>query len=80
MKSKAQTRLYDEKCLDLAKYFYPDATKEQLDRFADDIQNIVEDASDEMSREPREPDGECFRGGEAAAYEAEQMAEWQRLK
>lgn len=30
--------------------------------------------------EPPEPDGECFRGGEAAAYEAEQMAQWQRLK
>lgn len=30
--------------------------------------------------EPPEPDGECFRGGEAAAFEAEQMAEWQRLK
>jgi len=24
--------------------------------------------------------GECFRGGEAAAYQAEQMAAWQRLK
>jgi hypothetical protein len=31
-------------------------------------------------REPPEPDGEDFRGGEAAAYEAEQMAAWQRLK
>lgn len=30
--------------------------------------------------EPPEPDGECFRGGEAAAYEREQMAAWQRLK
>lgn len=28
--------------------------------------------------EPPEPDGECFRGGEAAAYEAEQMAWIQR--
>lgn len=30
--------------------------------------------------EPPEPDGEAFRGGEAAAYEREQMAKWQRLK
>jgi len=30
--------------------------------------------------EPPEPDGEAFRGGEAAAYEREQMADWQRLK
>jgi hypothetical protein len=28
--------------------------------------------------EPSEPDGEDFRGGEAAAYQAEQMAGWQR--
>jgi hypothetical protein len=28
----------------------------------------------------KEPDGEAFRGGEAAAYEREQMAGWQRLK
>lgn len=52
MKSKAQTRAFDEKCLDLAKYFYPDATREQLDVLADDIQNVVEDASDEMSQDP----------------------------
>lgn len=32
------------------------------------------------NREAPEPDGEAFRGGEAAAYEREQMAEWQRLK
>ena len=30
--------------------------------------------------EPPEPDGEAFRGGEAAAYEAEQMHAAQRLK
>lgn len=30
------------------------------------------------NREPPEPDGEAFRGGEAAAYEAEQMARIQR--
>lgn len=29
---------------------------------------------------PGDPDGEAFRGGEAAAYENEQMARWQRLK
>jgi hypothetical protein len=31
-------------------------------------------------REPPEPDGEAFRGGEAAAYEREQMAGYQRQK
>lgn len=30
--------------------------------------------------EPPEPSGEAFRGGEAAGYEREQMAGWQRLK
>ena len=30
--------------------------------------------------EPSDPDGEAFRGGEAAAYQAEQMWKAQRLK
>jgi hypothetical protein len=30
--------------------------------------------------EPSDLDGEAFRGGEAAAWEREQMAAWQRLK
>lgn len=30
--------------------------------------------------EPDDPDGEAFRGGEAAAYQAEQMTQAQRLK
>ncbi len=30
------------------------------------------------NREPPDPDGEAFRGGEAAAYQAEQMARIQR--
>lgn len=32
------------------------------------------------NREPAEPDGEAFRGGEAEAYWNEQMAQWQKLK
>jgi hypothetical protein len=36
--------------------------------------------SERDNHEPPEPDGEAFRGGEAAAYQAEQMAAWQRLK
>lgn len=32
------------------------------------------------NREPPEPDGEAFRGGEAAAYAAEQAFQAQRLK
>lgn len=31
-----------------------------------------------QDREPEDPDGEAFRGGEAAAYEREQQAEIQR--
>ena len=31
-----------------------------------------------IDREPPEPDGECFQGGEAAAYEAQQQARIQR--
>jgi len=34
----------------------------------------------DCNREPPEPDGEAFRGREAAAYEAEQMAEARKLK
>ena len=30
--------------------------------------------------EPPDPDGECFRGGEAAAYQAEQLEHARRLK
>jgi hypothetical protein len=30
--------------------------------------------------EPPEPDGECFRGHEAAGYQAEQMEQARRLK
>jgi hypothetical protein len=29
-------------------------------------------------REPPEPDGECFRGGEAEAFQAEEQARIQR--
>lgn len=32
------------------------------------------------NQEPAEPDGESFRGGEAAAYDRERMAEAQSLK
>lgn len=31
-------------------------------------------------QEPGDPDGEAFRGGEAAAYEREQMSDAQSLK
>ena len=37
-------------------------------------------ASCEDNYDPPEPDGEDFRGGEAAAFQSEQMAGWQRLK
>lgn len=32
------------------------------------------------NREPGDADGEAFRGGEAAAYQSAQQAEWQKLK
>ncbi len=32
------------------------------------------------NREPPEPDGEAFRGGEAAAFQAEQLEQARRLK
>ena len=70
----------DPKCFELAQYFYPNATKVEQMECAGDIQDAVETFGEFLDREPAEPDGECFRGGEAAAYEAEQMAEWQRLK
>jgi hypothetical protein len=35
---------------------------------------ICDDCRDSGDREPPEPDGEAFRGGEAAAYEREQIA------
>lgn len=38
------------------------------------------DCEDCIDREPPEPDGEAFRGGEAAGYLAEQQAAAQRLK
>lgn len=37
-----------------------------------------EEAQGVNDDEPPEPDGECFRGGEAAAYEAEEQARIQR--
>lgn len=42
---------------------------------------ICEDCKQQReNREPSEPDGEAFRGGEADAYRAEQQHRTQRLK
>jgi hypothetical protein len=43
-----------------------------------DCPDCVERAEREDNYEPPEPDGEAFRGGEAAAYEAETQARIQR--
>ncbi len=39
-----------------------------------------EDAIQQENAEPPEPDGEDFRGGEAAAFQQEQMEQARRLK
>lgn len=38
--------LYDSKCLELAEYFYPTASREQLDELAQRFQECVEDFCD----------------------------------
>lgn len=43
-----------------------------------DIQELYDEWAPGYYREPTEPDGECFRGGEAAAYLAESQARIQR--
>jgi len=35
--------MYDEKCYELAKYFYPEASEDKLDDLAQQIQDIIED-------------------------------------
>jgi hypothetical protein len=74
------SKTYDSKCLELAKHFYPDATDAQLHTLACDIQTLVEDASGEMDREPRDSDidGEALRGGEYASALAAEQARVQR--
>ena len=72
------SKTYDSKCHDLAKHFYPDATDAQLHTLACDIQTLVEDASGDMDREPPDPDGECYRGGEYASAVAHEQARVQR--
>jgi hypothetical protein len=43
--------------------------------YSEEIESPIREACE---REPDEPDGECFRGGEAEAYTAEQQARIQR--
>lgn len=72
------TKTYDSKCYDLAKHFYPTATEQELSDCAGDIQDAVESFGEWMNREPPEPDGECFRGGEYASAVAQEQARVQR--
>lgn len=46
------------------------------------LEVLCEDCAELADRcdEPGDPDGEAFRGGEAAAYEREQMDEARKLK
>lgn len=48
-----------------------------LDRFEGEQIKYPQDRKTNY-REPRDPDGECFRGKEAQNYESEQMAKIQR--
>lgn len=47
---------------------------------AEEFRRIDYCADCEESYESPDPDGEDFRGGEAAAFMAAQMADWQKLK
>lgn len=50
--------LYDPKCLELAEYFFPTGTKEQLDELAQRFQESVEDFCDPENPEiPRSSSG-----------------------
>jgi hypothetical protein len=76
---------YDSKCYDLAIHFLDDAGMfwdKDAQELAQLIQNTIEAWIEDKNgdREPPEPDGEAFRGGEAQAYFAEQMVKWQKLK
>lgn len=71
-------KTFDSKCWDLAKHFYPDASEEQLKACASDIQDTVETFGEWMNREPPDPDGECYRGGEYASALAAEQARVQR--
>jgi len=51
--------------------------KDWLKRIQKDREALSEPADEEEPDEPRD-DGECFRGGEAAAYHAEEQARIQR--
>ena len=47
---KKQKYSYDEQCEFLARYFYPDWTDDDLAALAQEIQDVVEAASDDDER------------------------------
>ena len=57
---------------------YPPGVTDNDPHFDDDTERCEVCGKEECKCEPGDPDGECFRGGEAAAYEAEQQAWIQR--
>ena len=77
---------YDERCYDLAAIFLQDEpglfTEKHNDALAQLIQTTIEDyiRYERADYEPPEPDGEAFRGGEAAAFERDRAADARRLK
>lgn len=71
----------DSKSYDLAKYFLGDDREESIyEDLAQQIQDCVEDFCREVDREPPDPDGECYRGGEYAASVQRELAEARKLK
>ena len=44
---------FDEKCLDLARYFYPNATVDRLRDLAQRLQDVIEDEDIEEPGEQR---------------------------
>jgi uncharacterized Zn finger protein (UPF0148 family) len=58
----------------------PDCGCSDFDRGRDGVIYCVDcdHVIDDSNYEPPEPDGEAFRGGEAAAYSAEEQARIQR--
>ena len=66
------------KCMELAQHMFPEATREQQAECASDIQDAVDGFREWLNREPPEPDGECFRGGEYAAALAADLDRIQR--
>lgn len=63
MTTKKLERNYDERCEELARYFYPNATEELIFELASHLQSVVEFW---CSHETVSEQGQCLKCGEAA--------------